>query len=330
MRCSRARRQLAIYRELSQNDKQAADEHLAGCSACVRALASYIQQDAILVAMPPARVGRASSADIRTRTSVRAAPALHRRAWAAAILALLMLSMSAGIVAASDTALPGDPLYPVKRGVEEVRFRMARDHEQRLRLESLWAERRRQEAHELVVAGREAELSIEGVIDSVRNGIWVVQGLPVQVAQTLWESPPPPEGSLVRFRVAVRAGEIVAAAIEKIVETPDVDLLNRSAPFYGNDVAPPPTYTPPPHPGRGEQKPSPGTDVAPNRTLAPPRPPDQIGPTPPPLEPIQDGPADPAMPIYVRPTPKEEKPHQIPPSERIPDMRQPPPAELER
>jgi hypothetical protein len=54
-----------------------------------------------------------------------AAPARHRRRLAAAASALVLVGGTTGVAAASESALPGDLLYPVKRAVESAELHLA-------------------------------------------------------------------------------------------------------------------------------------------------------------------------------------------------------------
>lgn len=54
---------------------------------------------------------------------------VRRHLLIAALIGLLLMSMSGGAVAASGAALPGDLLYPVKLGTEQVRLLIARSPE---------------------------------------------------------------------------------------------------------------------------------------------------------------------------------------------------------
>lgn len=105
----------------------------------------------------------------------------QRLAWAAvtAIAALLVFILVGGsIVVASEDSLPGDPLYPVKRIVETVQLNLTLDPGAHEKLEQILRERRRQEIQELVDRRREAQVTIEGVIQSIHSATWIIAGYP--------------------------------------------------------------------------------------------------------------------------------------------------------
>ncbi len=91
---------------------------------------------------------------VAVRTQTRTIkPALHpvRRRIAAATAALIATSGMIGIVASSAEALPGDMLYPVKRGVETVELSLHRSDASRGSFQLAQASERLAEAHSLSV-----------------------------------------------------------------------------------------------------------------------------------------------------------------------------------
>jgi hypothetical protein len=97
----------------------------------------------------------------------------------AAALVAVVLSTSA--VASAGSALPGDPLYGLKRTVEEVRLQSASSPTQRQVLEREFEQRRVEEAGELLDAGREGEVEFVGTIEVMQPNAWIISNLVVQV-----------------------------------------------------------------------------------------------------------------------------------------------------
>jgi hypothetical protein len=56
----------------------------------------------------------------RTSTTVVVRPRRRERRFAVAAAAFVIVGGSAGVAAAAESALPGDPLYPIKRGIESA------------------------------------------------------------------------------------------------------------------------------------------------------------------------------------------------------------------
>jgi hypothetical protein len=67
---------------------------------------------------------------------------------------LFLFGGSAMTVMASDNAIPGDALYPVKTQIEQTRLNLARDAARRAELQLAYANRRLEETRELVAEGR--------------------------------------------------------------------------------------------------------------------------------------------------------------------------------
>ena len=95
---------------------------------------------------------------------------------------LIAVVLSTGAVAASDSALPGDPLYGVKRTVETVRLDTAASPVVRDELQREFDQRRRDEANGLLDAGRASEVEFTGTIESIQPGAWIVGGLAIEVS----------------------------------------------------------------------------------------------------------------------------------------------------
>jgi hypothetical protein len=94
---------------------------------------------------------------------------------------LAAIVLSTGAVAASGSALPGDPLYGVKRTVENVQLSTAASPVVRDELQREFEQRRRTEANELLDAGRESVVEFTGPIESIQPNAWIVGGLVVEV-----------------------------------------------------------------------------------------------------------------------------------------------------
>jgi LysM repeat protein len=107
----------------------------------------------------------------------RAAP--HIWLYTAARLAALFLIVIAGAAFAAESALPGDPLYPLKRFSEEVRVGLGDGETARQQ----YAARRLDETRALFDQGRSAYVSFEGVVEAIAAQGWQVASIPVVVMQ---------------------------------------------------------------------------------------------------------------------------------------------------
>ncbi|MCB0102097.1 MAG: hypothetical protein H6635_06930 [Anaerolineales bacterium] len=107
----------------------------------------------------------------------RAIPLFQRLAISFTLAAVFLLSGN-GLLSASASALPGEQLYPVKRGWESVRLFFIFDAEARELLANEFENERLHEASELLVEGRHEVIEFAGVFMLV-NGQTYISGLSV-------------------------------------------------------------------------------------------------------------------------------------------------------
>src|SRR5512136_795466 len=123
-----------------------------------------------------------AQADLLRRTTPRKTMGFLPRLAAGFIAATLVAVMlGTGAVAASGSALPGDPLYGLKRTVEDVRLNTASSPTRRQELQREFEQRRRDETGELLDARREGEVDFTGTIEAIQPSAWIVSSLVVQL-----------------------------------------------------------------------------------------------------------------------------------------------------
>jgi hypothetical protein len=111
-------------------------------------------------------------AEVPTRTQL---PLLNRISWrpayalASLALAFTLIATSFGVVHAASDSLPGDPLYGVKLGTEQIRLALSTSEVGDLELLAAFAQTRLQEAEELIDQGRDQDLdrALEGYSHTV-------------------------------------------------------------------------------------------------------------------------------------------------------------------
>lgn len=169
----------------------------------------------------------------------------------AAAAAVLVAAVGAGLLALSSPALPGDTLYPAKRSFETVRLLLAPSGE-RQNVERELKQVRTREIEALLAGGREARVALEGELQAIQPGEWLVAGIPVRVdASTVIEGSPQP-GQDVRVEGVTHTGAIQATLIRAI-----------------GGPAPQPTVTAPPTLGATSPRATSTPAVTPTATLAP-------------------------------------------------------------
>lgn len=222
MRCEQVRRQLATYRELSAVERQQVRQHLDACPACAALWEVYQAQDDLLSSLPELRPSAELTSTVLDRTVRSAIPGratrktrgvrgFRSRAASVAVVGLLVLFVTlGGTIPASAGALPGEILYPVKLATEQVRLALTWDDSARLEYQESLAETRRGEAREIVKLEREAEVRFEGHLEAVDEGVWIIDGLQVEVAPETWGAEAPQVGSVVVVKAQAAGGRLAA------------------------------------------------------------------------------------------------------------------------
>jgi hypothetical protein len=169
-------------------------------------------------------------------------PLLWRQLWAP--LALVVLLLVSGVIIVPQQALPGDPLYGLKRTVEGVSLSLAPGETARERLQARFHEERLNEVARLLLAGREAEVAFTGIIELLAVDVWVISGFPVTVLPDTAVSGDAMAGAAVYVVGRVGQGRLVASSIT-VLSSPERPLpppeLNPTLPATFTPV---PTTTP--------------------------------------------------------------------------------------
>lgn len=226
MGCQEIRQQLATYRELSADERDRLQEHLATCPGCAATLAAYRAQDQLLSAMPILAPSPALIETVHARTTGRHPKALSfswQRAVAALAL-LLCLSAAWGTVSRASAALPGDFLYPVKRGAEAVRLSLTFDPVAREQYQERLAETRRDEVGAVIELGYAARVEFQGYLVALGADFWQIDGFPVTVGAEAWAGTPPPIGSIIEVQALAANGQLTAGQmrlLKRAVATPE-------------------------------------------------------------------------------------------------------------
>jgi hypothetical protein len=162
-------------------------------------LIAAVQARAVAVTGIPADVARRGRARVlqaaaEMREQQIAAPVLpfgrkkgffsarfYRLAVTTALVIAFLLTGGTGLVNASSGALPGDNLYPVKLGWEDVQLAFVFDPKVKVELEHKFDHERVQEIEELYTEKRMELVNFQGVVQSQQNGIWVIDGLNIAI-----------------------------------------------------------------------------------------------------------------------------------------------------
>ena len=116
----------------------------------------------------------------RRRWSLFAFP----RMAASLAIALIFLLSGTGLVSASNGALPGDSLYPVKRSWEDLRLLFIFSPEAREGLESEFEQERLDEISMLLSDGRKETIAFAGLVTGQSDVEWKVSGITVKITSS--------------------------------------------------------------------------------------------------------------------------------------------------
>jgi hypothetical protein len=152
--------------------------------------------------------------------------------------ALLLAVVSGGAVAASAAARPGDPLYGLKRTVENARLALSPDDSTRGALAAQFEQTRVDEVKSLVDDKRAEAVDFSGPIESLQPNAWIVASVTVNVDRSTQIKGTPLLGAHAHVQGETEDTGVVASEIE-------VDFSGTPQPTPPVDDTPTPTPTRP-------------------------------------------------------------------------------------
>ena len=201
----------------------------------------------------------AQASDLRDQRKRRPSARLPRLLSAFAAVALVCVVLGAGVVAASS-ALPGDPLYGLKRTVESARLALSLGDASRSALAAQFEQTRRDEITALIHAGREAEVEFLGTIEALQPGVWTVSNVNVIIGDTAQISGDPAVGRIAQVHGQTSRDGLLASRI-----TVEPGRPPTPAPTPAPSATPDKRPTPP-----ATESPAPSLTPSATRTPAPP------------------------------------------------------------
>jgi hypothetical protein len=191
-----------------------------------------------------------------------------------AAVAAVVLVVGVGLAGLSGTALPGGPLYGLKRSVEEVRLSLAPNDSARAAINRRIKQTRRDEVLALLRAPRDLDIAVmfEGVVEAMEPGQWLVSGIPLTIDSSAQIDGSPAVGDEVQVNARLTAG---------ILHVQSIQLLSEPRPTPPSQTL---TSTPIPQPEETLLEPTASPPNTPTPTIEP----SPIPPTLVPLVPDQD------------------------------------------
>jgi hypothetical protein len=133
-----------------------------------------------------------------------------------AVLVLLVVVLTGlfTLSVSASSSLPGERLYPLKRGVETARLSLAVNEQTRSGLEARFQERRLEEIQTLLSEGLSAQVDFHGTLGEKSREVWTISGLKVTVGDSTLLNGELEDGEKVRVdAVTLEDGRVVAEEI---------------------------------------------------------------------------------------------------------------------
>jgi Domain of unknown function (DUF5667)/Domain of unknown function (DUF5666) len=185
---------------------------------------------------------------------------------ALAAVVMIMAVVSAGAVAASGSALPGDPLYGLKRTVENARLALSPDDSSRGALAAQFDQTRVDEVKILVDDKRAEAVNFSGSIESIQPNAWIVANVAVIVDSSTQITGTPLLSAHAHVTGETEDTGVLASEIE-------VDSSSAPQPAPPVDNTPTPasedTPIPTPTPTVPRPSPAPSIEITPSSGVAP-------------------------------------------------------------
>jgi len=228
-----------------------ADDILARFPEEAEGLRPFLNTAAQLSALAPNPPAEARVASRKAFLAAAAAPAVMgssrpwwfwlRKALAPTLaLAAFLIFFSVAFVSASATSLPGDVLYNTKLFVEQARLARAGSPEERMALIEQFRQERIREVEMLLLSGRDAEVTFDGLIETLADDHWVVASILVGITGETAVEGNPQIDELARVYGRTQDGNLTASRI--VVLTGDT-LPPEPVPPVDTDETPTPTLT---------------------------------------------------------------------------------------
>jgi len=130
------------------------------------------------------------------------------------ITVTLTLIMTALVLAfAAGSSIPGDLLYGIKRGSENVQLIFTFNQDQRVALQEKFNERRLSEIDQLIEQNRAAVVQFKGILDAKGENVWIIEGYTVFLPEDIKIEGNPQEGDRVEVIGLLRTNNILVADI---------------------------------------------------------------------------------------------------------------------
>lgn len=135
---------------------------------------------------------------------------------------VVILLGGVALVPASTDALPGDALYPLKRGGESVRLLLAPQSEKG-QLRRQFEKERNSEVYEMLETGRNGRAGYTGEIVSIAPRTWEIGHITVRITEETTIKGVPEVGDRVEAHCRVEDGVVYAESLEVLQQGSDTE-----------------------------------------------------------------------------------------------------------
>ncbi len=203
--------------------------------------------------IPDGAVRRGRARLLQRAAELREAQRAPRRSFlftfrpvAVALMLVIFFLGGTGLVRASSGALPGDNLYPVKRGWEEFSLLFVADEVEREGLELEHENERFEEIRELLARGRTENVTFSGYVIAINGDQLNVGGLPVRTSGVALPAQPVTAGAAVRVSGVtqpdgtIQASRVTFLPADAVIPTVEPEEFEREESTDENEDAPQP------------------------------------------------------------------------------------------
>lgn len=142
----------------------------------------------------------------------RQLPRWRRMAYAVASFALFLFLMGIVVTPLATEAIPGDILYPVKRGMEQGQLWLAAPDE-RDALRSDFERERNREVYRMLEVGRDGQAGYVGVLSAMDDNVWEIGRITAQITADSEITGTPEVGARVEAHCLVQDGTVYVESL---------------------------------------------------------------------------------------------------------------------
>ena len=143
---------------------------------------------------------------------------LRRFYYSLASFAVLLVLLGVILVPPSAGAIPGDILYPVKRGVETLRLYLA-PQEEKEALRGQYEEERNHEVYEMIEVGRDGSAGYVGMLKAIQPHQWEIGNITALINDSTVIRGEPEVGARVEAHCLVKDRQVIAESLT-IIDPP--------------------------------------------------------------------------------------------------------------